>query len=291
MSKQFRPASLSSVKQIFERVDSLEAILTDRIKTLEDSLVTYGVPLPNRGDQTTRTIGAARDDAGEQLTTHQEDDHPEDTEVALDFLESAAFTDNADSSHTWNLGARIATQRGDTLLAQSADQHHESGVAGHVTPWPSIIDTRNSYKTWDVFFGGHDTSQRKLQETIVLNIPPPYVLSALLAYFWNSIDAMWHVVHRPTFQAEVQQLQVFLWSNGVMPQLDPAWYALLFAILGFSSSRISKDKKLGETLGWNDNTAKQWQDQMFTGCRLAMTAADWIHQPSARILQVRSRSV
>lgn len=279
LAGQFRPASVNSLKHVTDRLDNLEGELHTKFRALQTILIDHGLDVSSIfGSEVLEDASVPAANGEPEAKANK----VHATEDALDVLETAAFTDRQMSS--WNLNALSKSR---AVTPGPADTN---GPAQHVPSggieWPSIIDTRDSYRLWDTFLGHQDFLQRKLQDSLILNVPQPYVMTAILTYFWNSVDHMWHVVHRPTFQAEVQQLQVYLWSNTPMPAVDPAWFALLFALLGFASSRMAKDRRLREMLGWDDATAKAHQEQMFASCRMALTAADWIHTPSVRVLQV-----
>ncbi|KAI5480974.1 Carboxylic ester hydrolase [Pseudohyphozyma bogoriensis] len=61
------------------------------------------------------------------------------------------------------------------------------------------------------------------------NLPPVELMDWCVRHYWDEVDWSWHLLHRPTFEAEYKYFRRIL-DDGRLEEVDPLWLANLFAV-------------------------------------------------------------
>ncbi|WRT69335.1 uncharacterized protein IL334_006319 [Kwoniella shivajii] len=142
---------------------------------------------------------------------------------------------------------------------------------------------------WPSVFLGTDsntiTSRPTQTYEILSSLPPETLVKVLIDYHFEHDGVLWHFVQEDVFRLELEQFSRVRFTTNVL-LVDPAWLALLIALLKVSSRSLLSDDLLTVSLLAGDTTmleatCKSLEEAFDT----ALYCARALHRPQIRILQ------
>ncbi|WVW79656.1 hypothetical protein I302_101625 [Kwoniella bestiolae CBS 10118] len=161
----------------------------------------------------------------------------------------------------------------------SGTHRNESALRSDISHqgWPSIFLSNNlvppSPRTTQAMFD------------IASAIPQQEIITILVDYHLSNFGMFWHFMQRNVFEAELAQFhQVRLAPNLIF--VDPAWLALLIAVLRVSLQALIEDTDPALVLLVGDKPTLRKMDTSFADAfETAIFAARIFHKPQVRMLQ------
>ncbi|WWC72832.1 uncharacterized protein I206_106796 [Kwoniella pini CBS 10737] len=152
-----------------------------------------------------------------------------------------------------------------------------SDIPRPVDIWPSVFKINESTLS--------DTKTSQLIYEIVSVVPEDQVVSVLVDHHLTNDGIFWHFVQENVFKAELSQFTQARHAPSLI-LVDPAWLALLIAILRVSIQSLLSDNDLAATLLVGNKAMLKLMDRSLADAfETAMYASKVLHEPQVRILQ------
>ncbi|GAA6003522.1 hypothetical protein JCM10207_000373 [Rhodosporidiobolus poonsookiae] len=122
--------------------------------------------------------------------------------------------------------------------------------------------------------------RRSLLDSVHRDLPDAPVLDWLVGRYWLYVDWSWHILHRPTFDQEMQHYATMR-RQGRAEAIHPLWLARLFALLASAAGTLDQDIVVHPswTASWTD--ASKYLEAAVG----ALEAADYLAQPKVWSMQ------
>ncbi|GAA5919132.1 hypothetical protein JCM6882_002396 [Rhodosporidiobolus microsporus] len=127
--------------------------------------------------------------------------------------------------------------------------------------------------------------RRALIESVWEDLPETGLVEWILSHYFDQVEWSWHLLHRPTFQRELETF-VIMRSQNRLAEVDPLWLARLFALLAVSVGSLDQEIPITPSF------SAKWQLAPVY-CEAALScleAADYLAAPSIWTIEARFSS-
>ncbi|WWC90947.1 uncharacterized protein L201_005885 [Kwoniella dendrophila CBS 6074] len=146
-------------------------------------------------------------------------------------------------------------------------------------------DVPRMAEAWPNIFMANDYKSSQTLYDIVAAIPKEDTLLVLVDHHFSNDGVFWHFVQENVFKCELVQFNQVRYTPNML-LVDPAWLALLVAILRIAIASLLSDNDLAVALLVGDKSALESMDKLLCEAfETALHGSRVLHKPQVRIFQ------